>query len=68
MPLKIKVGDQLQMKKKHPCGGDQWLVMRTGADFVIKCQTCSHQTWIPRPKLEKSIKKWTPSEGEEEKE
>lgn len=62
MPLKIAVGDSLQMKKKHPCGGDTWEVIRTGADFVIKCTSCSHQTWIARTKLEKSIKKWVKKE------
>lgn len=56
MPLNIKVGDTIQTKKKHPCGGDRWLVLRTGADFVIKCEKCNHQTWISRVKLEKSIK------------
>lgn len=56
MPLNIKVGDTIQTKKKHPCGGDRWLVMRTGADFVIKCEKCNHQTWISRVKLEKSVK------------
>jgi hypothetical protein len=56
MPLNIKVGDTIQTKKKHPCGGDRWLVLRTGADFVIKCEKCNHQTWISRVKLEKSVK------------
>ena len=56
MPLNIKVGDTIQTKKKHFCGGDRWLVLRTGADFVIKCEKCNHQTWISRVKLEKSVK------------
>lgn len=56
MPLKIEIGDILITKKNHPCGGNRWKVIRTGADFVIKCEKCSHQTWIPRIKLEKSIK------------
>ena len=56
MPLKINVGDHLIMKKKHPCGGDRWEVLRTGADFIIRCEKCDHKTWISRVKLEKSIK------------
>lgn len=57
MPMKLYVGDLIQTRKKHPCGGDQWEIMRVGMDFRIRCTTCDHQVWIPRVKLEKSIKK-----------
>ncbi len=57
MPMKLYVGDIIQTRKGHPCGGDQWEIMRVGMDFRIRCTTCDHQVWIPRVKLEKSIKK-----------
>jgi len=57
VPDKYCVGDIVELKKEHPCGSKQWEVMRTGADFRIKCQGCSHQVMIPRPKFEKSVKK-----------
>jgi len=60
MPLKINVGDVLELKKNHPCGGKDFEVMRTGMDFRIKCLTCGTQVWITRPNLEKRIKKITP--------
>ena len=56
MPMKLYVGDIIKTKKAHPCGGVQWEIMRVGADFRIRCQKCDHQAWIPRVKLEKSIK------------
>ena len=56
MALSLKVEDIIQTKKKHPCGGDQWEILRTGMDFRLRCTTCEHQLWIPRVKLEKSIK------------
>jgi len=56
MPMKIDPGDIIITKKDHPCGGNRWIVIRSGADFVIKCEKCNHQIWIPRGKLEKSIK------------
>ena len=62
MPLKIDPGDVVITKKNHPCGGNKWEVLRTGADFVIKCQKCGHQTWISRVKLEKSVKEIIPKE------
>jgi hypothetical protein len=55
MPMKIEVGDRLTLKKKHPCGGKEFEVMRAGMDFRIKCLTCGSQMRIDRPKLEKSV-------------
>jgi hypothetical protein len=56
-PLKLFIGDQVQMKKPHPCGGTDWEVLRVGMDFRLKCQTCGRLILIPRVKLEKGIKK-----------
>ncbi len=56
MSMDIQVGDILTMKKGHPCGGDQWLVRRTGADLKIKCLKCGHELMIPRFKIEKNIR------------
>ena len=55
--MDIKVGDMLQMKKSHPCGSDKMLVLRTGADFKLKCNGCGHEFMTPRSKCEKKIKK-----------
>lgn len=60
MPLTIHVGDVLELKKPHPCGGKQFEVMRAGMDFRIRCLTCDAQVWLDRPKLEKRIKKIIP--------
>lgn len=54
--MDICLGDVLTMKKVHPCGGDQWLVLRTGADFRLKCLTCGHEVMTPRHKAEKNIR------------
>ena len=57
MPMDVRVGDILTMKKKHPCGADSWLVLRSGMDFRLRCQGCGHEILIPRAKGEKGIKK-----------
>ena len=44
----VKIGDVLRMKKKHPCGGDLWRVLRVGADFRLKCLTCGRVVMISR--------------------
>lgn len=52
----FNLGDQVKMKKKHPCGSDLWEITRTGMDFRIKCLGCGRQVMLPRPKFEKSVK------------
>ena len=53
----INVGDVIRMKKKHPCGSDEWEVLRVGADFRLKCVGCGHQIMTPRKNVEKNIRK-----------
>lgn len=54
--MDIHVGDVVKLKKNHPCGSNEWEVLRVGADFRIKCLGCGHQVMIARPLLEKSIR------------
>ncbi len=54
--IRYQVGDIVKMRKTHPCGGDQWEVMRVGIDFRLKCTTCGRVIMIPRSKFEKSVK------------
>lgn len=55
--MDVRVGDQLQMKKPHPCGSREFLVLRVGMDFKIRCLGCGREVMLPRLKCEKSIKK-----------
>ncbi|MBQ6118455.1 MAG: DUF951 domain-containing protein, partial [Clostridia bacterium] len=32
------------------------LVLRSGMDFKLKCETCGHEVMVPRAKAEKNIK------------
>jgi len=54
----FNVGDIVEMKKPHPCGNKNWEILRTGADFRIKCTKCLHQVMISRQKFEKNFKKF----------
>ena len=55
--MNLKVGDRIEMKKPHPCGGKTFELLRVGMDFKIKCETCGHEVMAPRKKVEKNIKK-----------
>ncbi|MCT4584748.1 DUF951 domain-containing protein [Peptostreptococcaceae bacterium AGR-M142] len=57
MPMKLNVGDIVELRKTHPCGGNIFEIKRVGMDFRILCKKCDKQLWIDRPTLEKRIKK-----------
>ena len=54
--MDIRLNDILVMKKPHPCGEKRWLVLRTGADFRLRCLGCGHELMTPRFKAEKNIR------------
>ena len=54
--MDIRLNDILTMKKPHPCGSKEWLVLRTGADFKLRCCGCNHEVMLPRRKAEKNIR------------
>lgn len=55
--MDVRVGDTIQTKKQHPCGGNTFAVLRVGMDFRIRCTTCGREVMIPRAKIERNIRK-----------
>ncbi len=58
-PMDLRVGDVVERRKAHPCGGKIWRVERIGADIGAECLTCGRYLLVPRPRFEKSIKRFT---------
>jgi len=56
--LKLYLGDVVRTRKTHPCGGDQWEIVRLGADIGIRCLRCGRRVLIARPKLERRIREF----------
>jgi hypothetical protein len=56
-PMPLVVGDTVQMRKQHPCGGDTWRIVRVGADIGIRCLTCDRKVLLPRSECERRIKR-----------
>ncbi len=54
--MDCKVGDVIKMKKAHPCGTNQWELLRVGMDFRLKCLGCGHQVMLPRKQVEKNFR------------
>lgn len=48
MTEEIRIGDVITTRKPHPCGGNEWTVIRTGADIKIRCNTCGHIVMLDR--------------------
>ena len=53
----FNLGDIVEMKKLHPCGSNQFEIIRVGADIKIKCMGCGRIVMIPRGKFKKEAKK-----------
>jgi hypothetical protein len=54
--MDVRVGDTLVMKKAHPCGAKEMLVLRSGADFRLRCVGCGHEVMVARAKIERHIR------------
>ena len=58
MPLDIKVGSLVELKKQHACGSKEFTIIRTGADVKFKCNPCGRIIMLDRETAEKRIKKF----------
>lgn len=58
MPIKFHLGDVVQTRKAHPCGSDQWEVLRTGMDIRIRCLGCGRIVLMPRRRFERAMKRF----------
>jgi hypothetical protein len=56
MVLELRLGDIVRLKKPHPCGSLEWVVVRLGADIGLKCLKCQHSIMLERIVLERRIK------------
>ena len=53
----MKLGDIVETKKPHPCGGTKWEIVRTGADYKIKCQSCGRVVMLGYDELLKRLRR-----------
>lgn len=55
--IPVRVDDVVQLRKKHPCGGDTWRVVRLGADIGLLCTTCDRRLLLDRLVFERRVRK-----------
>ncbi len=61
--INYTLGTKVIMKKPHPCGANEWEIIRLGADIKIKCLNCGRTLFMPRIEFNKKIKKIISEEG-----
>jgi hypothetical protein len=49
------LGDIVRLRRRHPCGGETWLVDRVGADIGLRCRTCDRHVLLDRRTLERRL-------------
>ncbi len=60
----LQIGQQVEMRKKHPCGSVHWTIYRIGADIGIQCLGCERRVMLSRPHFMKRFKKIVHTETE----
>ena len=55
--MDLRLNQQVELKKAHPCGSKVWTVLRVGMDIKLRCSGCGHELMLSRSKAEKAIKK-----------
>lgn len=57
MEKNYRLNSIVTMKKDHPCGYNEWEIIRVGADIKIKCLNCGRCIMLPRIEFNKKLKK-----------
>jgi hypothetical protein len=54
-PVPFRVGDCLELRRPHPCGGRTWDIDRIGADLGLRCTTCGRRVLVERRTVERRL-------------
>ena len=60
----LQMGDVLRLRKPHPCGNTDWVVVRLGADIGLKCLGCGRRILLPRRDVARRLKSYVEKGGE----
>ena len=53
--VEFRLGDLINLRRAHPCGGREWLVDRLGADIGLRCRNCGRHVLIERRAVERRL-------------
>ncbi len=58
----VQIDEVVRLRKPHPCGSSDWLVVRLGADIGLKCLGCQRRVLLPRSEFERRVKSFIKTE------
>jgi hypothetical protein len=53
--VEFRLGDVIRLRRAHPCGSQEWLVDRLGADIGLRCRTCARHVMLDRRTVERRL-------------
>jgi hypothetical protein len=59
----LQMNDVLRLRKPHPCGNTDWVVVRLGADIGLKCLGCGRRILLPRREVARRMKGYVSQVG-----
>ena len=58
----LRLRDIVRLRKPHPCGSFDWVVVRLGADIGLECRGCGRRVLLERRELARRLKTILPAE------
>ena len=52
----IDLGDVVRLKKPHPCGTNEWEIVRLGADIGLRCHGCDRKVMLVRSEFDRRFR------------
>jgi hypothetical protein len=59
----MQMSDVVRLRKPHPCGSTDWIVVRLGADIGLKCLGCGRRILLSRRDVARRMKKYVHQGG-----
>lgn len=56
----LRMDDVLRLRKPHPCGSTDWVVVRLGADIGLRCLGCGRRILLSRREVSRRLKSARP--------
>lgn len=53
----LEPGQRVELKKPHPCGANDWEIIRLGMDIKLRCVNCGRYVTLPRAVCERRVRK-----------
>lgn len=57
MDKKYDIGTIVEMKKKHACQANKWLITRVGVDIKLQCLNCGRIILLDRLEFEHKLRR-----------